>query len=441
MDIKTLFLYAAFGIVSFNLWSDWKQQHPVEMLPTTQQTLTTQAVSVSDEKTEVAADASNAPVTSQLINVKTDVLDLNIDLQNGDIVNASLLKFPSQLQNNAQPFQLFKQDFQQQYFAASHFVVMQDNHPENIKVNYVSPQTNYTMATNQDNLQIVLQGTSASGLKINKVFNFQKASYIIGVDYVLDNATSQSLKTYLNQLLVWQNPVVPESSMFQIGSFTGGSYGQPGKHRYKKVSFDDMKKQNLDLDAQGGWIAFQQHYFLTAWVPNQKGLNRLYTQANQDKYTIGSVSEAYTIKPGQKLDIASKLYVGPEDTAVLKKLAPGLDQTVDYGILWFLSDFLFTMMKAIDKLIGNWGWSIVMITILIKLMFYRLSASSYRSMANMRRLQPKLEQLKQRFGDDKAKFSQATMELYKTEKVNPLGGCLPIIIQIPVFISLYWVLV
>jgi YidC/Oxa1 family membrane protein insertase len=229
--------------------------------------------------------------------------------------------------------------------------------------------------------------------------------------------------------------------MFQIGSFTGSSFGQPGKHRYKKVSFDDMKKQNLDVDANGGWVAMQQHYFLTAWVPNQKSLNRLYTQSNHEKFTIGSVSEQYTLEPQQSLNLSSQLYVGPEDTAVLKKLAPGLDLTVDYGWLWFLSDALFSIMKAIESVIGNWGWSIIFITILIKLMFYRLSASSYRSMANMRRLQPKLEQLKQRFGDDKAKFSQATMELYRQEKVNPLGGCLPILIQIPVFIALYWVLV
>lgn len=437
MDIKTIFLYAAFALVSFNLWSDWRLQHPIES--NTAVTINQPATSTSSN-TLVSQNAEQ-PSKSQSISVKTDVLDIKIDGKNGDVVSANLLKFPSQLQSDSSPFQLFKLNLKQQYFAASQLVTMQNNRPENLSVNYSTSQNDFVMSSDKNTLEVTLNGVANNGLNVKKTYKFQRGSYVIDVNYALENPSPADLETYLNQQMVWQNPVIPESSMFQIGSFTGGSYGQPGKHRYKKISFDDMKKQNLDLDAQGGWVAFQQHYFLTAWVPNQKGLNRLYTQANQDKYTIGSVSEAYTIKPNQTLDLSSKLYVGPEDTAVLKQLAPGLDQTVDYGILWFLSDALFSLMKNIEKIIGNWGWSIVIITILIKLLFYRLSASSYRSMANMRRLQPKLEQLKQRFGDDKAKFSHATMELYKTEKVNPLGGCLPIVIQIPVFIALYWVLV
>jgi len=437
MDIKTIFLYAAFAIVSFNLWTEWNHAHPIEK--------TEQVVKVAEPvvhtQSNAALDPSIKAISDQFVSVKTDVLNLKIDLQNGDLVYASLLKFPNSLKTDAQPFTLFQQDIQQQYYAVSNFIEMKGNQPENIKIQYTSPQVNYALAENQNDLAVTFQGINSSGLKVDKVYHFKRGSYVIQVNYAIQNLTSQIFKTYLNQQLVWQNPQVPESSMFQIGSFTGASFGQPGKHRYKKVSFDNMKKENLDVDSQGGWVAMQQHYFLTAWIPHQKGLNRLYTQANQDKYTIGSVSEPYSLKPQQLLTLNNQLYVGPEDTTVLKTLAPGLDLTVDYGWLWFLSDAIFTAMRAIDKVIGNWGWSIVMITVLIKLLFYRLSASSYRSMANMRRLQPKLEQLKQRFGDDKAKFSQATMELYKQEKVNPLGGCLPIVIQIPVFIGLYWVLV
>ncbi len=437
MDIKTIFLYAAFAIVSFNLWTEWNHAHPIEK--------TEQVVKVAEPvvhtQSNAALDPSIKAISDQFVSVKTDVLNLKIDLQNGDLVYASLLKFPNSLKTDAQPFTLFQQDIQQQYYAVSNFIEMKGNQPENIKIQYTSTQVNYALAENQNDLAVTFQGINSSGLKVDKVYHFKRGSYVIQVNYAIQNLTPQIFKTYLNQQLVWQNPQVPESSMFQIGSFTGASFGQPGKHRYKKVSFDNMKKENLDVDSQGGWVAMQQHYFLTAWIPHQKGLNRLYTQANQDKYTIGSVSEPYTLKPQQLLTLNNQLYVGPEDTAVLKTLAPGLDLTVDYGWLWFLSDAIFTAMRAIDKVIGNWGWSIVMITVLIKMLFYRLSASSYRSMANMRRLQPKLEQLKQRFGDDKAKFSQATMELYKQEKVNPLGGCLPIVIQIPVFIGLYWVLV
>jgi YidC/Oxa1 family membrane protein insertase len=439
MDIKTLFLYAAFGIVTFNLWTDWKQEHtvaaPTPSISIAHETQQTQPLVQTDETTH------QIQVNHDVVHVKTDVLDVQIDLENGDVTNASLLNFSNTIQNITQPFTLFQKNYQQQYYASTHFVILQGQQPENVAVQYSSPSLSYQLQDNQNQLLVELKGVTSSGYEIRKVYRFDKGSYVIQVNYDLTNNSSEVWKTYINQQLVWQNPVVPESSMFQISSYTGSAYGQPGKHRYKKVSFDDMKKQNLDTDTQGGWIAMQQHYFLTAWIPNQKGLNRFYTQFKQDKYTIGSVSEPYTIQPNQTIQLNSQLYVGPEDTAVLKQLSPGLDLTVDYGWLWFLSDALFSVMKAIEQLIGNWGWSIVLITLLIKLMFYRLSASSYRSMANMRRLQPKLEQLKQRFGDDKAKFSQATMELYKQEKVNPLGGCLPIVIQIPVFIALYWVLV
>jgi len=441
MDMRTLFLYAAFAVVSFNIWTDWKAEHPSAQNQSITINQATSTPSLENNPPVSNVEPTKTYNSNTFIKVKTDVLDLKINMETGDIVHSSLLKFPSSLASDALPFELFKHDLTQNYYASSQFVSLVNNHPENLNIKYSTTQRDYELAASQNDLTVVLRGQNSEGLQIIKTYSFKRGSYVIDVRYNLDNKSNSDLKTYLNQQLVWQNPKIPETSMFQIGSYTGGSFGEPGKHRYKKVSFDDMKKQNLDVDANGGWIAMQQHYFLTAWVPNQKGLNRLYTQSSADKYTIGSVSEQYTIEPQRQLTLNSQLYVGPEDTDVLKKLAPGLDLTVDYGWLWFLSNALFSIMKTIESILGNWGWSIIIITILIKLMFYRLSASSYRSMANMRRLQPKLEQLKQRFGDDKAKFSQATMELYRQEKVNPLGGCLPILIQIPVFIALYWVLV
>jgi YidC/Oxa1 family membrane protein insertase len=443
MDMRTLFLYAAFAVVSFNIWTDWRTEHPSAQM---QHIVTNQSISTTNFENNPPVSVNESPKTknenpNELIKVKTDVLDIKINMDTGDIVNSSLLKFPSTSAADSLPFELFKQDLTQNYYASSQFVSLVNNHPENLNIRYFSSQRRYELMANQNDLKVVLRGKNSEGLQITKTYSFQRGSYIIDVHYNLENNSDLELKTYLNQQLVWQNPKIPETSMFKIGSYTGGSFGEPGKHRYKKISFDDMKKQNLDVDTNGGWIAMQQHYFLTAWVPNQKGLNRLYTQSSNNKYTIGAVSEQYKIEPQHQLTLNSQLYVGPEDTAILKTLAPGLDLTVDYGWLWFLSNALFGIMKTIESFVGNWGWSIIFITVLIKLMFYRLSASSYRSMANMRRLQPKLEQLKQRFGDDKAKFSQATMELYRQEKVNPLGGCLPILIQIPVFIALYWVLV
>ena len=430
MDMKNLFLYGAFAIVSFSLWTDWKSSH-----------LNIQKPTPIAQEAQQPLGQSSALKKDDVISVKTDVLNLSISLDQGQIIDASLLKFPKTFEKNSAPFQLFNSNELHEYYATSSFVKMENGKPENIQTSFSTPQTSYTLTPSQKELNVVLEGPENNGIKINKIYTFKPGSYVIDVKYQIKNDTPETLKTYLNQQIAWKNPEIPEASMFQIGSYTGASYGQPGKHRYKKVSFDQIKKQNLDADANGGWVAMQQHYFLTAWVPTQNVMNRLYSQHEDNQYIIGAVSEAYNLSPGQSKQIQSQLYVGPEDTAVLKQLAPGLDLTVDYGWLWFLSDALFKLMKMIESFIGNWGWSIICITLLIKLCFYRLSASSYRSMANMRRLQPKLEQLKHRFGDDKAKFSQATMELYRQEKVNPLGGCLPILVQIPVFIALYWVLV
>lgn len=441
MDIKTILLYGAFAIVSFNLWSDWKHEHPStpteQALPLQTQQIVTHESKPVEQTQPFKVDNVNS--NSRMLDVKTDVLNIQLDLDSGAMMNAELLKYPAS-ESSQKPFVLFSKDAYHQYFATTEFVTLDNQNPQNVKIHFTADQNHY-MLNEGNELKVELNGVTENNIQIDKIYHFQRGSYIVNIEYRLHNQGSESWKAFLNQQLVWKNPVVPESSMFQIGSFTGASFGQPGKHRYKKVSFEQMQKENLDVEANGGWVAMQQHYFLTAWVPNQTGLNRLYTQTNHGQYVIGSVSEPYTLQPNESLNLSSQLYVGPEDTSVLKKLAPGLDLTVDYGWLWFLSDALFSLMKNINYVIGNWGWSIVLITVLIKAIFFRLSASSYRSMANMRRLQPKLEQLKQRFGDDKAKFSQATMELYKQEKVNPLGGCLPILVQIPVFIALYWVLV
>ena len=285
-----------------------------------------------------------------------------------------------------------------------------------------------------------MEGQTSEGLKVKKIYTLTRGSYLIRVEYQLENAQDQAWNGYMNTQLLRSTPEETGSSLFQVGSYTGASYSNPGQHRYQKVNFKDMIKSNLNVEADGGWVAMQQHYFLSAWIPDEKSKNILYTRASNGDYTIGTVSQSIGLAPGKSANIGSNLYLGPETTSVLKEIAPGLELTVDYGWLWFLSSALFSLLKAIHSVVGNWGWSIVLVTMLIKLAFYRLSATSYKSMAGMRKLQPKLQALRERYGDDKAKISQATMELYRQEKVNPLGGCLPIIIQIPVFIALYWVL-
>ena len=453
MDIRRVILYMALALVGLSLWNSWQIDYPAKSQPTVISSdsqlnndghLLPQITPDSGPQNTLnsAVDpviASSANAT-QVIQVKTDVLNVGIDLKQGDIISGNLLDYPLSVEDKNKPFPLLQNQPDARYVANSSIFISTGKSVESLDFNFTTAQTEYQLGTNDRTLVVTLDGKSSDGLSVKKEFIFTKGSYLIDVNYKLVNQSSEDWKGYLNTQLLRSSPKEDKSSMFHVGSFTGASYSNPGKNRYQKVSFADMNKNNLDVDTTGGWIAMQQHYFLTAWVPPSTSESKFYTRASHNDYTIGAVSKPLLIKPTEQKQIGSQLYVGPEDTSVLKSIAPSLDLTVDYGILWFVSSLLFSLMKAIYNFVGNWGWSIVLVTVLIKLVFYRLSAKSYKSMAGMRKLQPKLQALRERHGDDKAKISQATMELYKQEKVNPLGGCLPILVQIPVFIALYWVL-
>lgn len=449
MDIRRLVLYMALGLVGLQLWNAWQLDYPAQLpkvanipaqsssegslLPTTLP---------GEQPATVVEPSTNSDTTasSELIHVKTDVLDLNIDLKQGDVVTGLLLDYPLSVEQKDTPFPLLQNQSNERYVANSSIFVTAGQAVQPVHFAFSTEAQEYQLAPNEKQLVVTLNGSTDNGLTVKKQFIFNKGSYLIDVNYQIVNNSMSDWKGYLNTQLLRSSPKEDKSSMFHVGSYTGASFSNPGKSRYQKVSFSDMSKKNLDVDAQGGWIAMQQHYFLSAWIPPKTSENKFYTRAMNGDFTIGAVSQPILIKPSEQKEIQTQLYVGPEDTEVLKSIAPSLDLTVDYGILWFVSSLLFSLMKTINNFVGNWGWSIVLVTVLIKLAFYRLSATSYKSMASMRKLQPKLQSLKERYGDDKAKISQATMELYKQEKVNPLGGCLPIVIQIPVFIALYWVL-
>ncbi|QEY53142.1 membrane protein insertase YidC [Legionella longbeachae] len=448
MDIRRVILYMALALISLSLWNAWQIDYPTKPAPTdsaiTNQQNSEPLLPQMAPSTAVATSitpandvkTSNAPI----IHVKTDVLDIGIDLQQGDIVSSQLLAYPQSIEEKNKPFLLLQNQPNERYIASSNLFVASGQNIQALNFNFTSPQQQYELDPNQKQLVVTLNGKNGDGLDVKKEFTFTKGSYVIDVDYKIVNQGNGEWTGYMNTQLIRSSPKEDKSSVFHVGSYTGASYSEPGKHRYQKVSFSDMNKTNLDVDSKGGWVAMQQHYFLSAWIPDVNSTNKFYTRAVNNDYTIGAVSQPITLQPSQEKTLGSKLYVGPEITSTLKGIAPSLDLTVDYGILWFLSSLLFSLMKIINNVVGNWGWSIVLVTVLIKLAFYRLSAASYKSMAGMRKLQPKLQALRERYGDDKAKISQATMELYKQEKVNPLGGCLPILIQIPVFIALYWVL-
>ncbi|WP_298624476.1 membrane protein insertase YidC [uncultured Legionella sp.] len=452
MDIRRIILYMALALVGLSLWNAWQADYPVK--PPVAVESTNQLNTDGHLLPQISPDNSEQSTFNpspeqqtegmikpeQLIQVKTDVLDVSIDLKQGDIVNGLLLDYPLSVEDKSKPFPLLQTQPQERYVANSSIFVAHEQSVRSLNFGFTSSQKEYQLNPEQNQLTVTLEGKTDDGLTVKKEFIFTKGSYLITVNYKIINNSSTEWKGYLNTQLLRSSPKEDKSSIFHVGSYTGASYSNPGVHRYQKVGFSDMSKTNLDVDAKGGWIAMQQHYFLSAWIPSISSENKFYTRAINNDYTIGAVSQPILVKTDEQKEISSKLYIGPEITSVLKEIAPSLDLTVDYGILWFVSSLLFSVMKAIYNVVGNWGWSIVLVTVLIKLAFYRLSATSYKSMAGMRKLQPKLQALRERYGDDKAKISQATMELYRQEKVNPLGGCLPILIQIPVFIALYWVL-
>lgn len=449
MDIRRVILYMALALVSLSLWNSWQTDYPPKPAEHTinqqnaGQPLLPQMTSASTDSDSALINPGATQTTRQsasLVQVKTDVLDVAIDLQQGDVVSGNLLDYPLSVDEKNKPFSLLKDQADERYVANSSLLIANGQTVTPLNVEYTTERSTYELAPEQKQLVVTLKGTRDDGLAVSKEFIFTKGSYLIDVNYKIVNKGTREWTGYMNTQLLRSSPKEDKGSMFQVGSYTGASYSEPGKHRYQKISFGDMSKANLDVDSKGGWIAMQQHYFLTAWVPDANSTNKFYTRAVNKDYTIGAVSQPIVLQPEEQKTVSAQLYVGPEITSVLKDIAPSLDLTVDYGILWFVSSLLFSLMKAIYNVVGNWGWSIVLVTVLIKLAFYRLSATSYKSMAGMRKLQPKLQALRERYGDDKAKISQATMELYKQEKVNPLGGCLPIIIQIPVFIALYWVL-
>ncbi|HMV60837.1 MAG TPA: membrane protein insertase YidC, partial [Agitococcus sp.] len=211
---------------------------------------------------------------------------------------------------------------------------------------------------------------------------------------------------------------------------------------YNKISFDDFHDEALKETTKGGWTAIVQHYFVTAWIPDANSTNHLMTRANKDKgeYFIGFTSPDIVVNAGMQNTVNAKLYAGPKVQKELAKLSTGLELTVDYGFLWFISQFLFWVLQLLHGFLGNWGWSIVFLTLFVKLAFFHLSATSYKSMANMRRVMPEMQRIKEQYGNDRQKMSMAMMELYQKEKINPVAGCLPILVQMPVFLALYWTL-
>lgn len=388
-----------------------------------------------------AVDKMGKTHSNDLIMIKTDTLVVAIDPHGGDIRSASLLKYSQSLDDKS-PISILSNDPHDRYIAQS-YLASSNKGEAHQPVVFKSAKQSYSMGDNKE-LAVTLTGQSASGLAITKTYLFKRDSYQVQVDYDVNNNSGKPWEGHLYTQLVRKKPVNTEASFYRR-SYMGASISSP-KRPYHKVSYKDMNKENVDTSNVGGWVAMQQHYFVSAWVPEStKTVNHFYSYVLSQHeprpvYVIGFKGAPLSIGDGQSLKTKATLYVGPEDTDRLAKLAPGLNHTIDFGVLWPISIIIFTVMSFCNRFLGNWGWSIVTTTIIIKVVFYWFSAKSFISMAKMRDLQPKIKALQEQHANDKQALSQATMALYKKEGVSPLGGCLPMIIQIPVFIALYYVI-
>ncbi|NBA97024.1 membrane protein insertase YidC [Pseudomonas sp. R5(2019)] len=456
MDIKRTILIVALAIVSYVMVLKWNQDYGQAALPTQNAASSTTAslpdtslgnnASATADVPSANPDASTptlapAAVSKELIRVKTDVLELAIDPNGGDIVQLMLPKYPRRQDHPDIPFQLFDNGSERTYLAQSGLTGV--NGPDarsSGRPLYAADQKSFQLADGQDQLVVDLK-FSENGVNYIKRFAFKRGEYDLVVSYLIDNQSPQAWSGNLFAQLKRDDSSDPSSSTATGTATYLGAALWTSAEPYKKVSMKDIDKGGLKESVQGGWVAWLQHYFVTAWIPPSGENNNVQARKDsQGNYIIGFTGPALNVPAGGKAETSATLYAGPKIQAELKELSPGLELTIDYGILWFIAQPIFWLLQHIHSLLGNWGWSIIVLTMLIKGLFFPLSAASYKSMARMRAVAPKLAALKEQFGDDRQKMSQAMMELYKKEKINPLGGCLPILVQMPVFLSLYWVL-
>ena len=457
MDIKRTILIVALAIVSYVMVLKWNQDYGQAALPT-QNVATNQAApaipdtplgnnasasaDVPSANGETSAPLETPVVTNKdLIHVKTDVLDLAIDPQGGDIAQLKLPLYPRRQDHPDVPFQLFDNGGERTYLAQSGLTGT--NGPDARATGrpvYSTEQKTYQLADGQNQLNVDLK-FSLDGVNYIKRFSFTRGLYDLKVTYLIDNESDKPWSGNLFAQLKRDASADPSSSTATGSATYLGAALWTAEKPYTKVSMSDMDSGPLKENVQGGWVAWLQHYFVTAWIPAKDTANTVQTRKDsQGNYIIGFTGPALNVPAGASVETSATLYAGPKTQKNLLALSPGLDLTIDYGMLWFIAQPIFWLLEHIHNLLGNWGWSIICLTIVIKLAFFPLSAASYKSMARMRAVAPKLAALKEQFGDDRQKMSQGMMELYKKEKINPLGGCLPILVQMPVFLALYWVL-
>ncbi len=455
MDLQRTLLIGALAIVGVLTLRQWNEDYN-QVRPTSDTVVSTVASTQSgtDSPTINTGPLSDNGITqssTELISVKTDTLNVKIDPAGGDIVGLTLPEYPAWLPKEgekSQPFQLMvnnpgcSEGKTCVYTAQSALVKADGPDSNNQRAVYSVDQNNIELPTGQNTLVVNLKRNSGD-IEIIKRYTFTRGSYEIRVDYQVTNKGNNVWRDQFYAQLKRDGSEDPSkaNSNAPMNTYLGAAVRSLDQ-TYHKLPFDDFKKDKFDERVKGGYASILQHYFVSAWVPDQKLSHNYYTNESKDGnyYFVGFYDDALIANPGETVTTGATLYAGPKLQENLEPLADGLQLTVDYGVLWFLAQPLFKLLHWIQAVVGNWGWSIILLTVLVKGIFYPLNATSFRSMAKMRKLGPKMQSLKEQYGEDRQKMSQAMMELYKKEKVNPMGGCLPILVQMPVFIALYWVL-
>lgn len=477
MDIQRYALMIALALVGWMTlveWNSFRLEHAPQAAaeqsaPTSPASASTQVQDPASPKTlpssaEIPAlqapQAAAAPTTatpeSGTIRVNTDTLIVDISLTGGDIVGVSLPKFHRELGRPDLPFRLLQQSPERNYTAQSGLVGPDGTDTAKERPVFSSSNSVWSLPDGEKTLVVTLEHTTNAGVRILKRYTFTRGSYVSTLEYTVENRSPKPWQAALFGQLRRDGSPDPSATGGALGiqPFVGFA-SRTAEEKYLKHSFDDLPEERYSAQTAGGWIALVQHYFLSAWIPADSQTNRIEMLHSDSGFNIARfTSPLVTVQPGAVASLGARFYAGPKDQYSLFRISPGLDLTVDYGWLWWIAQPLFALLyffatgklHAFGQVIemgsgtGNWGIAIVLLTLLVKGAFFHLSAASYKSMAKMRKLQPKMLELRERYGDDRQKLSQETMDLYRREKVNPLGGCLPILIQMPVFLALYWVL-
>lgn len=465
MDIKRNLILVALAVVTYLMLLAWNKDYPAdgggndagenaplaiaEQIPDIPAAET--AASAVDDLPDIPAAApaatDAAPVVaaeplaaSRVITVTTPKQHITIDLVGGDIVEISLPDFPVSLDSPDEPFRLLRQDAGMTYVAQSGLIGR--NGPDASAAGrplYGTAATSYTVESGEESVDLTY--TTPAGVVITKQFIFNADDYLIRVQYLVENNGSQSWQANMYGQIKRDGSEDPSmSGGFKLNTFLGAAIKTPDDP-YVKYDFEDIEDGIDAVEITGGWIAFSQHYFLGSWIPDGTSLNNFTMRRNNaGEYLLTFVNPTLVVAPGETASVAASFWAGPKDQYRLEEISPDLQLTIDYGVFYFIASPIFWLLTQINDAIGNYGFSILLLTLVIKIILYPLSAKSLKSMAKMRKLAPKINALKEQCGEDKQKFMQAQMELWKKEQVNPFGGCLPLLLQMPVFLGIYWVL-